>query len=104
MEEMTAPQIQTEKPLYTLLQQQNRNKPAIILDHNPTGIQEAVEQETALIVCGHTHKGQFLPAVFLQSWLMENRAFMDILGEEDAECGVFRGRIFSDAHEDWEQQ
>lgn len=67
------------KPLYTLLQKQNRNKPAIILDHNPTGIKEAVEQEAALIVCGHTHKGQFFPADVLQSWLMENRVFMDIL-------------------------
>lgn len=45
-----------------LLQRRQEYKPEIVLDHNPTGIKEAVEQEVALVLCGHTHKGQFFPA------------------------------------------
>ena len=32
------------------------------MDHNPLGISEAVIDKADLIVCGHTHKGQFFPA------------------------------------------
>ena len=39
-----------------LLQRRQEYKPEIVLDHNPTGIKEAVEQEVALVLCGHTHK------------------------------------------------
>lgn len=62
-----------------LLQRRQEYKPEIVLDHNPTGIKEAVEQEVALVLCGHTHKGQFFRRMFLQNWLMGNRGFMVIL-------------------------
>ena len=37
-------------------------KPCIVIDHNPLGIKEAEEEQADLILCGHTHKGQFFPA------------------------------------------
>jgi uncharacterized protein len=46
----------------------------ILLDHQPTGIPEAVESEVDLILCGHTHHGQLWPlnyitqAMFAVSW------------------------------------
>ena len=45
-----------------LLQRGQEYKPKIVLDHNPTGIKDAVEQDVDLVLCGHTHKGQFFPA------------------------------------------
>lgn len=38
------------------------SKPKIVMDHNPIGIEEALKHSIDLIVCGHTHKGQFFPA------------------------------------------
>lgn len=40
----------------------NIHKPTIVLDHNPAGIQEAMQNNIDLILCGHTHRGQFFPA------------------------------------------
>ena len=79
------------KPLYTLLQKQNRNKPVIILDHNPTGIKEAVEQETALIVCGHTHKGQFFPADVFTKLAYGKQGFYGYFREEKTQSVVSSG-------------
>jgi len=36
-------------------------KPVILMDHQPTRIQEAVEAHVDLLLCGHTHHGQFWP-------------------------------------------
>ena len=37
-------------------------KSRIVADHNPLGIKEAAENKVGLVLCGHTHKGQFFPA------------------------------------------
>ena len=50
------------KSLQDLLNTTFSSKPAIVMDHNPLGIDEAVKHHIDLIVCGHTHKGQFFPA------------------------------------------
>lgn len=50
------------KSLLELLKTVEGEKPKIVIDHNPTGIKEAVSQNVDLILCGHTHKGQFFPA------------------------------------------
>ena len=42
-------------------------KPKIVIDHNPLGIEDAVKAGAALILCGHTHKGQFSPPHCLPS-------------------------------------
>ncbi|MCI5773151.1 MAG: metallophosphoesterase [Erysipelotrichaceae bacterium] len=33
----------------------------IIIDHDPIGIDEAIQAQAELILCGHTHRGQFFP-------------------------------------------
>ncbi len=38
------------------------SKPTIVLDHRPEGIEEAAAAGADLILCGHTHRGQFFPA------------------------------------------
>lgn len=52
------------KSLAEILSQKREKKPEIVLDHNPGGIEEAIKNKVALVLCGHTHKGQFFPATF----------------------------------------
>lgn len=35
--------------------------PEIVLDHDPQGIREAVQERASCVLCGHTHKGQVFP-------------------------------------------
>lgn len=37
----------------------------ILLDHQPVGIREAVDNEVNLLLCGHTHKGQLWPLNYI---------------------------------------
>lgn len=39
----------------------DHQKPLIVLDHQPTRIQDAVNAQADLLLCGHTHHGQFWP-------------------------------------------
>ena len=39
-------------------------KPIVVLDHDPAGIPEAVSFGADLVLCGHTHKGQFFPVTY----------------------------------------
>lgn len=55
---------ESRTPLKELLPAEPRKKPVIVLDHNPEGINEAVECGVDLVLCGHTHKGQFFPATY----------------------------------------
>lgn len=48
-------------PLTDLLGQGCPQKPVIVLDHDPQGIREAAACGVDLVLCGHTHKGQFFP-------------------------------------------
>lgn len=50
-------------------------KPKIVIDHNPLGIEDAVKAGAALILCGHTHKGQFFPATLFTKWAYGRRGF-----------------------------
>ena len=36
-------------------------RPVVVLDHDPQGVEEAVEEKADLILCGHTHRGQVFP-------------------------------------------
>lgn len=38
--------------------------PVVVLDHNPSGIREAVKLDADLVLSGHTHKGQFFPVTY----------------------------------------
>lgn len=48
-------------PLKELLADLEKDRPVVILDHNPDGIDEAAECRADLVLCGHNHKGQFFP-------------------------------------------
>ena len=45
--------------------------PAIVMDHNPSDLQEAVEASVALQVSGHTHRGQLWPFNFITNRIFE---------------------------------
>lgn len=63
-------------PLAELLPQGTpRQKPVVILDHNPEGINEAVDCGADLVLCGHTHKGQFFPLTFFTRLSHEKNHF-----------------------------
>lgn len=42
--------------------------PLIVIDHNPQGIDEAVQCGADLVLCGHTHRGQMFPVNLLTKW------------------------------------
>ena len=46
----------------------DRSKPVIVLDHDPGNIPDAVSFGASLVLCGHTHKGQFFPATLFTKW------------------------------------
>lgn len=62
-------------PLPDLLQNVDPQKPIIVLDHDPQGIREAVYCGVDLILCGHTHKGQFFPMTLLTKLANGSRYF-----------------------------
>lgn len=62
------------KPLTELMNGIDRKYPIILMDHNPTDIEESVQNQVDLHLSGHTHQGQFWPLnlftdrIFAQDW------------------------------------
>ena len=62
------------KPLKKLMSQIDKNYPIILMDHQPFGLNEALENGIDLQLSGHTHHGQLFPfnylteAIFEKSW------------------------------------
>lgn len=56
------------EPLERLLAKADPNKPLVVVDHNPVGIDEAAEMGADLVLCGHTHRGQFFPVTIFTKW------------------------------------
>lgn len=62
------------KPLAELMANVNKRYPIILLDHQPIGLREAVDQGADLQLSGHTHHGQIWPfgwiteAIYEVSW------------------------------------
>lgn len=52
-------------PLEDMMRGVNPEKPAVVLDHDPQGIREAAACGADLVLCGHTHRGQFFPMTCL---------------------------------------
>lgn len=48
--------------------QPDPEKATIVLDHNPQNVPDDVENRAALVLCGHTHKGQLFPVTLLTRW------------------------------------
>ena len=51
----------TRKALDEITALSDNSKPLFVIDHDPRGIKEAKESNAALVMCGHTHKGQVFP-------------------------------------------
>jgi len=60
-EDVDAPFVR--KPIREIIDEQhvNKQKPVIVLNHNPKYLNEDVEAEADLALYGHTHHGQFFP-------------------------------------------
>lgn len=63
------------KKLSELISEEKKDKPLLVMDHNPLGIEDGVKSNASLILCGHTHKGQFFPATLFTKWAYGNRGF-----------------------------
>ncbi|MGD9896070.1 MAG: metallophosphoesterase [Candidatus Methylacidiphilaceae bacterium] len=49
------------RPLRQILKESDSRLPLLVLDHRPSAVEEAVDCGADLLVCGHTHCGQFWP-------------------------------------------
>lgn len=54
-----------------LLTQLDHTKPIVLLDHQPYAFDKAQEAGADLLLCGHTHRGQFAPNHFITKRLFE---------------------------------
>ena len=78
-------------PLSELLRKKPEQKPLIVLDHNPDGIDEAIENGAKLILCGHTHRGQMFPLTFLTRLAYEKNHFYGHAALGEAQTVVSAG-------------
>jgi hypothetical protein len=58
-------------PVDQLLQGVDRTKPIVLMDHQPLHFAKAAEAGADLLLCGHTHRGQFAPNHWLTRRLFE---------------------------------
>lgn len=63
---------QDRKPLSELIQNLDRSKPLILLEHQPYDLDLAEAEGIDLMLSGHTHHGQIAPANLITGWLFEN--------------------------------
>lgn len=64
--------IKDRKALSYIIEGTDKNKPYILIDHQPTGYDEALENGMDLIVSGHTHRGQIAPGNLITNRIFEN--------------------------------
>lgn len=60
------------KDLKDIIKDIDKSKPIIVIDHNPSSINESLEAMVDLQVSGHTHKGQMIPFNFITKTIFEN--------------------------------
>ena len=63
------------KDVKSLLENVDTDKPIIMLDHQPSAINEEADNNVDLLLCGHTHKGQLFPGN-----LITNNIFLNDYG------------------------
>ena len=56
------------KPMERLIHKIDGAKPVVVLDHDPQNIREAAAYGVDLVLCGHTHRGQFFPITLFTKW------------------------------------
>jgi hypothetical protein len=59
------------KSLIEIMKEKSGNLPTILLDHTPTGLNEAAENKIDLQLSGHTHNGQMFPLNFITGMIYE---------------------------------
>lgn len=79
------------RPLADLLTKVGGDAPRIVIDHNPTGIAECVSNGVELVLCGHTHKGQFFPANIFTYLAYGKQGFYGHSREGDTQSVVSSG-------------
>lgn len=79
------------KSLTEILSNVRGKKPEILLDHNPSGIEEAIRNKVSLVLCGHTHKGQFFPATFFTKLAYGKKDFYGYAKREETQSIVSAG-------------
>lgn len=50
----------------------DRSKYTVVLDHQPHDFEAEAEAGADLVLCGHTHGGQFIPINYVGEWIGEN--------------------------------
>ncbi|MBQ7670619.1 MAG: metallophosphoesterase [Clostridia bacterium] len=55
-----------------LMSEVDKSKYSIILDHQPADFDAEAESGADLVLCGHTHGGQFIPINYVGEWIGEN--------------------------------
>lgn len=83
-------------PLAHILQYTDPRKPTIVLDHDPQGIREAVDCGVDLILCGHTHKGQFFPMNIFTKLANGSQYFYGYAVNENTQSIISAGTGFFD--------
>ncbi len=59
------------KSLKEIIANVNKDYPIILLDHTPSKLMEAVNENIDLQFSGHTHNGQMFPVNFITKWIYE---------------------------------
>ncbi|MBE6070769.1 MAG: metallophosphoesterase [Clostridium butyricum] len=60
------------KDINSVLKNVDSDKPIIMLDHQPSNINEAADNNIDLLLCGHTHKGQLFPGNLITNSIFLN--------------------------------
>jgi len=63
--------VRSREKLNQLIRDINPDHPVIVLDHQPVEINEAVDIQSDLLICGHTHNGQVWPLNWLTNRMFE---------------------------------
>lgn len=61
----------TRKPLGQILAGFDKKLPILMMDHQPLGLSDAIENKVDLQVSGHTHNGQIWPIQFITHMIFE---------------------------------
>ncbi len=61
----------TRKSVHELLGETSKDLPVILLDHQPTNLEEAAQAGVALKLSGHTHHGQLWPFNYITNAIFE---------------------------------
>lgn len=79
------------KDLSEILHSVSFDKPKILIDHNPVGIHDGIQNHLDLVLCGHTHKGQFFPATLFTKWAYGKQGFYGYSKTNDTHSIVSSG-------------